>query len=114
VPDHYLHRGDESRPILRAATSGLLPEEVRTRRDKGAFHAALDRALAPEKMRWAGSLLLDPEALWRGFVEESAVRRWLSGDLVEGWDKLGFLQCLFAELWRFHRAGGDLGELASR
>ena len=112
VPDHLLQQGDETRPVLRAASRGLLPESVRLRRGKAGFQAVLERGLAPENLRWAPALLLDPEALWRGFVEESAVRRWLEGRLAGEWDRLGFLQCLNSELWRYRRAGGDLAALA--
>jgi len=114
VPDHLLRQGEETRPILRAACAGLLPESVRQRRDKARFDAVFARGLARDNLRWAPELLLDPAALWRGHVEESAVRRWLDGRLSDEWDRLGFVQCLNAALWRYRRSGGELAELARR
>lgn len=112
VPDHLLQRGAETRPALRAACVDLVPESVRRREGKARFQEVLERGLERDNLPWAPELLLDPGALWRDHVEEGAVRRWLDGHLVDGWDRLGFLQCLYAELWRFHRSGGDLGALA--
>lgn len=112
VPDHLLLQGVETRPVLRAASAGLVPEEIRGRRDKASFHSIVERGLEPERLRWAGPLLFDDAALWRGFVVESEVRRWHRGELASDWDRLGYLQCLFAELWRFCRAGGELATLA--
>jgi asparagine synthase (glutamine-hydrolysing) len=105
VPDHLLQRGTETRPVLRAAVEGLIPEEIRARRDKGAFHDVLDRGLATEKLRWAGALLLDPDALWRGFIEESAVRSWVESSPTDNWGKIGYLHAIYGELWRRERAG---------
>jgi asparagine synthase (glutamine-hydrolysing) len=112
VPDHLLAQGTETRPVLREACSGLLPESVRLRRGKAAFSAVLERGLAPENLRWAPALLERPDALWHGFVEEAAVRRWLAGDLATNADRIGLLHCLYGELWRHVRSGGDLREVA--
>ena len=113
VPDHLLEQGVESRIALRHAIRGLVPEEVRRRTDKARFRHVLLRGLAPDRLRWSGPLLRSPEALWRGFVEPAAVERWLAGDVRDDSDRVGLLQCLFAELWRFTRAGGELGSLAA-
>jgi hypothetical protein len=90
-----------------------VPEEVRRRTDKARFRHVLLRGLAPDRLRWSGPLLRSPEALWRGFVEPAAVERWLAGDVRDDGDRVGLLQCLFAELWRFTRAGGELRSLAA-
>ena len=113
VPDHLLQQGVESRIALRHAIRGLVPEEVRRRTDKARFRAVLMRGLAPERLRWSGPLLRSPQALWRGLVQEGAVERWLAGDLRDDGDRVGLLQCLFAELWRFTLAGGELESLAA-
>ncbi len=105
VPDHLLQQGTETRPVLRAAVTGLIPDEVRKRRDKGAFHAVHARGMATENLRWTRRLLLDPDALWRGFIEEAAVRSWVESSPTDDWGKLGHLQVLFGELWRRERAG---------
>ena len=70
VPDHLLQQGVETRPVLRDATRGLIPEEVRLRRGKAGFYDVFDRGMATENLRWTKNLLLDPDALWRGFIEE--------------------------------------------
>jgi len=111
VPDHLLLQGNETRPVLRAACAGLLPEVVRQRRGKAHFRDLFDRGLRPENLPWAPELLLEPGALWRDYVQESEVRRWLAGHLEDNWDRLGFVQCLASELWRYRRAGGDLADL---
>jgi asparagine synthase (glutamine-hydrolysing) len=105
VPDHLLQQGAETRPVLRAAVKGLIPEEIRLRRDKGAFHDVLDRGLATEKIRWAKELLLDPDALWRGFIEESSIRSWIESTPTDSWGKIGYLHAIYGELWRRERAG---------
>jgi asparagine synthase (glutamine-hydrolysing) len=105
VPDHLLQQGTETRPVLRAAVKGLIPEEIRLRRDKGAFHDVLDRGLATEKMRWAKELLLDPDALWRGFIEESSIRSWIESTPTDSWGRMGYLHAIYGELWRRERAG---------
>lgn len=114
VPDHLLQQGDESRPVVRAACAGLLPESARRRQGKAGFHEVYLRGFARDNLRWAPALLLEPGALWRGYVEESAVRRWLDGDLRDSWDRIGYLQCLYAALWRYRRSGGNLADLARR
>ncbi len=105
VPDHLLQQGTETRPVLRAATHGLIPEEVRLRRGKAAFFDVLNRGMATENLRWAKSLLLDPGALWHGFVEESAVRSWIEDSPTDNWGQMGYLHAIYGELWRRERAG---------
>ena len=83
----------------------------------GAVHVAAwretYRGLLPDRLRWSGPLLRSPEALWRGLVQPAAVERWVAGDVRDDSDRVGLLQCLFAELWRFTRAGGELEALAA-
>lgn len=105
VPDHLLRQGTETRPILRAATRGLIPDSVRLRKGKAAFHDVLDRGMATEKLRWAKPLLLDPDALWRGYIEESAIRSWIESSPTDNWGKMGYLHAIYGELWRRERAG---------
>jgi len=113
VPDHLLHQGTESRPVLRDAIRDLVPESVWRRKTKASFASVLDRGLAPANLPWAERLLLDADAIWRPFVQEPYLRRWLGGDFRDEWDRLGFIHCLNAELWRFKRSGGDLASLAA-
>ncbi|MDQ1347150.1 MAG: Asparagine synthetase (Glutamine-hydrolyzing) 3, partial [Acidobacteriota bacterium] len=105
VPDHLLQQGSETRPVLRAAVRGLVPDEIRLRRGKAAFYDVFDRGLATGKMGWARDLLLDPDALWRGFIEESAVRAWVEGSPTDNWGKIGYLHAIYGELWRRRRSG---------
>ena len=105
VPDHLLQQGTVTRPILRAASRGLIPEEIRLRKGKAAFYDVLDRGLATEKLRWTRSLLLDPDALWRGFIEESAIRSWVEASPTDSWGKMGYLHAIYGELWRRRRSG---------
>jgi len=111
VPDHLLLQGAETRPVLRAAARGLVPEQVRLRRGKATFQAAVERALRPERRPWAGPLLRHPDALWRGFVEPAAIERWLARCPTGGEDDHGFTSAILGELWRRKRAGEDLGAL---
>jgi asparagine synthase (glutamine-hydrolysing) len=108
VDDHLLQRGDESRVLLREASRGLLPEEVRTRRGKASLRDLVDRGLAPARLRPARSLLLADEALWRGFVSAAAVERWLDADFRDDGERAALLRCLHAEVWRRRRAGESL------
>ena len=105
VPDHLLRQGTETRPILRAATRGLIPDSVRLRTGKAAFHDVFDRGMATDKLRWTRSLLLDPDALWRSYVEESAIRSWIENAPTDNWGKIGYLHAIYGELWRRERAG---------
>ncbi len=111
VPDHLLLQGAETRPVLRAAVRGLVPEEIRLRRGKGSFQVAVERALRPENRPWARTLLEHPDALWRGHVEPAAIARWLGRCPAGDDDDLGFTLAIHGELWRRKRAGEELGAL---
>jgi asparagine synthase (glutamine-hydrolysing) len=114
LPDHFLQQGTERRPILRDAMADLLPEEVRTRPGKASFHGVLVRGMEGGRLAWSAPLLRSSQALWHGFVEAKAVDRWLAGDVRDDSDRMGLLQCIYAELWRFKRAGGELRSLLPR
>ena len=105
VPDHLLQQGPETRPVLRAAVAGLIPEEIRRRRDKAYLSRVHDRGMESARLKWTRDLLLDPDALWHGYIEEPCVRSWVERSPVDNWGKLGYLQAIFAELWRRQRAG---------
>lgn len=105
VPDSVLEAGDEPRRVLRAAAARWLPESILARRDKAGFLALFRRGLEPARRPWAAPLLLAPDALWRGFVDATFVRRMIERAPVGGDDDLGFCLCLYGELWRRARAG---------
>ncbi len=113
APSHLLLQGEETRPVMRAAMRGVLPESVRTRRGKSSFYAIAERGYEAAQRTWAGPLLRSPRALWRGVVEEAEIERWLNEPLDRAWAQTGFLQCVNGELWRFKRSGGDLASLAA-
>ncbi len=113
-PDHLLRQGTETRPVLRAAIRGLVPESVRLRKGKASFYEIAERGIAAAKASWAGPLLRSPDALWRPYVEERDVERWLLEPVGRDWGMTGFFQCVNAELWRLKRAGVELGSLAAK
>lgn len=113
VPDHLLDAGLETRPILRRAVCGLVPEEVRLRRGKASFRSVLRQGLDPRRLGWARELLADQDAVWRGVVGEGTVRAWLAREIASETEEYAFCQCLHAELWRYVRGGGDLQDLES-
>lgn len=112
IPDHFFRQGTESRPILRAAIRGLVPEVVRCRSGKAAFGDVFYRSFANGRLAWASPLLRSPDALWRSYVRAAEVERWLAGDLRDDWDRAGLMHCIHADLWRFWREGGELASLA--
>ncbi len=105
VPDHLLLQGVETRPVLRSAVRGLVPEEVRLRKGKAAFVDVFDRGMATANLSWTKNLLLDPDALWRGFIEEAAIRSWVEATPSDRWEVMGYLHAIYGELWRRKRAG---------
>lgn len=104
LPDSLLGRGGETRTVLRAAMRGRLPEEIRRREGKASFRALLGRGLEPARLDRALRLLARPDAIWREFVEPSAVERWRHGKFADDGELVGFLHAIYAELWR-DRAG---------
>lgn len=113
IPDHFFRQGTETRPILRAAIRGLVPEVVRRRSGKAAFSDVFYRSFAKGRLAWASPLLRSSDALWRPHVRAAEVERWLAGDLRDDWDHTGLMHCIHAELWRFWRGGGELAALAA-
>ena len=78
VPDHLLQQGTETRPVLRAAVRGLVPEEIRLRRGKAAFHDVLrSRPRHGATALGAGASCSIPTPSGAGFIEESAIRAWV-------------------------------------
>lgn len=70
-----------SRPLLREAVAGLLPEEVRTRPFKSNFDAMFHEALAGRDLPVVRRLLSDPRAALREYVDLEAIYRlWLADD----------------------------------
>jgi asparagine synthase (glutamine-hydrolysing) len=64
-----------TRPLLRDAVRGAVPDAVRLRPGKSYFDSLIQRALAVEDLGAASALLLDPRA---------EVRAWVDADRVSG------------------------------
>jgi asparagine synthase (glutamine-hydrolysing) len=64
-----------SRPVLRAAMAGLLPDEVRLRPQKALFDSVLVDSLAGPDELVARRLLSDPRAELRAYVDQRAIER---------------------------------------
>lgn len=72
-PEHHFDR--RSRPLLRDAVAGFVPDEVRLRPNKSPFDSVFHDSLdGPDRERVAG-LLADPDPLLRSLVDVEAVRR---------------------------------------
>jgi asparagine synthase (glutamine-hydrolysing) len=72
-PEHGFDRGF-SRPLLRRAMRGIVPEEVRLRRDKTYFDPLLDDCLAVEDRPLVMRLLGAPDAEVLGLADRAGVR----------------------------------------
>jgi asparagine synthase (glutamine-hydrolysing) len=68
-----------SRPVLRAAMTGLLPDTVRLRPHKALFDSVLVDSLAGSDGVLARKLLTDPGAELRAYVDQRGVERSLFG-----------------------------------
>lgn len=110
-PAHLLQQGKETRPVLREAIRGWVPDEVRLRPNKATFYGIVERGIERACRTWAPRVVNAPDALWRPFVNAASVQRWLAGPRDRGWDTSGILLVLQGELWRLSRSGVDLGSL---
>ncbi len=92
-----------SRPLLRAAVAGALPDAVRLRPAKADFQSLIADCLAGPDDRAVRALLLDPRARIGEFVDQRVLaRELLDGGTVErGSFRWGWLvwRIVTAELW---------------
>ena len=99
VPAHMLARPGVSKYLLREATAGVVPDEVRERRDKTSLYELFCEGLLHRERGTVHDLLERPSIVERGFVRES----WLSDEVAAGddWSDYGhtFWRCLNVELW---------------
>jgi hypothetical protein len=110
-----------SRPVLRAATTGLLPEEVRLRRGKSSFDAVFHSLLAGPELASVRAILGAPDAAVAAYVDLPVVRSALldstppdSGRERQRW-AVTVWRMLMAELWlRELDSPGGGSELAER
>jgi hypothetical protein len=99
-----------SRPLLRAAMAGTLPDSVRLRPGKALFDAVLVESLAGMDDAAARALLLDPHAELRAYIDLEAMRRALYGSAGPGERSFRWMwqvwRLLTAECWLRSQAGG--------
>lgn len=101
IPPDRLFRAGESKPLLRQAMAGLLPEAVRLRRDKTRLGAFLDLSLQQGQRDWIDQILREPRAVAMGFLDgdrfRAAYLRYRNGGLEEGQRSLWY--ALMLEIW---------------
>jgi asparagine synthase (glutamine-hydrolysing) len=86
-----------SRPLLREAVAGLLPDAVRLRTAKSTFDAVFHRSLAGPEAERIRSLLTAPDAETRPYVDPDAAARLVA---PEGWRAAGGVQQWGLAVWR--------------
>jgi asparagine synthase (glutamine-hydrolysing) len=79
LPPEYGFDPNLSRPLLRHAMRGLVPEPVRARRDKSYFDPLLIDSLAGNDRHLLRRLLTAPDAEVRRFADPTAVRALVDG-----------------------------------
>jgi asparagine synthase (glutamine-hydrolysing) len=98
-----------SRPLVREAMAGLLPDPVRLRRGKSSFDAVFHEALTGPDLAVARDLLQPGNALVEAYVDLDVVARDLLDDPPPPDARLEWSQHLWrlltAELWLRVRAG---------
>jgi asparagine synthase (glutamine-hydrolysing) len=99
-----------SRPVLRAAMAGTLPDSVRLRPGKALFDPVLVESLAGLDDPAARGLLLDPHAELGAYVDLRAMRSALYGDTGARERSFRWMwqvwRLLTAECWLRSQAGG--------
>jgi asparagine synthase (glutamine-hydrolysing) len=101
VPQAVINRpGDQSKPLMRAAMRGTMPEEARRRVDKVVPSPLYDHALRHQASSTVRELLTRPRVAEHGWVDAQAWRdhyeSWLAGQTRlqgEWWRTLGI------EIW---------------
>ena len=99
VPADQLGRPQQTRWVLRAAMTGLLPEAVRLRPGKTTFHPLFVVGLLRRERTTVERLLADPQIVRCGWVRPE----WLQSELAAGenWSRNGYAlwQALSLEMW---------------
>jgi asparagine synthase (glutamine-hydrolysing) len=116
MPPELAFEPQFSRPLLREAAAGLLPDEVRLRRGKSFFDAVFEEALAGPDLPLAREILGAPEAELRAFVDlDSAYKELLAfGPPSRSGSRLAWTipvwRLLTAECWLRSQADGGFLE----
>jgi hypothetical protein len=102
-----------SRPLMREAMEGFLPDEVRLRPTKSTFDAIFHEAVAGPDLGVARALLRPGQALVEAYVDLDTVARELLDDPPPPDQRLEWSQWVWrlvtAELWLRVRAGEPVG-----
>jgi asparagine synthase (glutamine-hydrolysing) len=110
LPPELAYNPHHSRPLLRAATQGLIPDRVRLRASKSSFDTPFHDALAGPDLPVIRRLLDDPNARLGAYVDLAEVRRALLDTVPTG----GARQQWALYLWRLVGAELWLRTLADR
>jgi asparagine synthase (glutamine-hydrolysing) len=106
LPDDSKIGGGYSKRIVREAMRGIVPEEVRTRRDKVGFNAPLPQWFAGPLRTWLWELVNEPSfidsELWDGPALRDFVARKRSGAAWAWVDGETIWPFVNAHLWRTH------------
>jgi len=99
MPAHLLARPGTTKYLLRRATVGIVPEEVRERRDKTSLYELFCEGLLNRERGAVLSIFEQPQLVARGMVRGA----WLRRELEAGrdWSDYGhpLWRCLCVELW---------------
>ncbi|HEX5852144.1 MAG TPA: asparagine synthase-related protein [Solirubrobacteraceae bacterium] len=108
-----------SRPVLRAAMAGLLPDSVRLRPQKALFDSLLIDCLAGADGLLARELLSDPRAELRAYVDLPAMTSTLFDPVADARERSfqwmwQIWRLLSAECWLRSQAAGGASAVAQR
>jgi asparagine synthase (glutamine-hydrolysing) len=113
VPPELSYDTRFSRPLIREAMAGCLPDEVRLRPTKSTFDAVFHQAVAGPDLGVARRLLRPGHALVEAYVDLGVVARELLDDPPPPDQRLEWSQFVWrlvtAELWLRVRAGEPVG-----
>jgi asparagine synthase (glutamine-hydrolysing) len=101
APAHLLHRPRWDKWILRQAMVGILPEEVRLRRNPSWLTPLCARGLIEEEQETVRELLYGEKATWQEWVRPEWLRTSLAtAPMVDSVDAVAVWHCICWELWR--------------
>lgn len=83
VPAYVLGGPDTDRRLHRVAMKGILPEEIRLRRNRTIFVPLVQRGLGEREWGKVQRLLTKPQVVERGYIDAN----WLRSRLETGWDQ---------------------------
>jgi asparagine synthase (glutamine-hydrolysing) len=108
LPVEQLYRPGTTRPVLREAMRGLLPEEVRMRVGKTSLQALFQRGACERETESIRNALVSGQDAWREFVRREWVAAGALGRRVSEIEDVGLWQCLCFARWLDRRGSGVL------